>query len=397
MSMRSILNENIEGKRIIIRADLNVPIKDGKILDSTRIKRFCSGIKPLVNNGAIITILSHLGRPKGKVDPSLSLAIIKNILSKYLNTEVFFSNNCIGDEVITINSLLSEGSVMLCENLRFHPEEEINSPTFAKKLSTLGEIYVNDAFSCSHRAHSSIEAITKFIPAYAGPLLNDEIKALESALNYPKKPAIAIIGGAKVSTKISVLKNLVKSLDGIIIGGGMANTFLFAKGASMGKSLFEKDLAETASEIIEVAKKENCKVYLPTDIVVSKEFKEDSIYKTLPFNQCPKDYMILDAGLKSLINFKIALSNAKTILWNGPLGAFEISPFDKATVELAKTAAKMTQEGKCISVAGGGDTISALKTAGVINDFTYVSSAGGAFLEWLEGRKLPGIKALEIK
>ncbi len=397
MKNQSILDIEVSRKRLLIRADLNVPINDGKITDDTRIKRFCQGMLKLLQKGAKLIIVTHMGRPKGIKQSTLSTKILINSLEKYLGKEAVFSDNCIEHNTIEISKSLKDHQILLCENLRFYKEEEENDLNFAKQLSLLGDYFVNDAFSCSHRAHASTEGITKFIPSFSGPMLNEEISALKIALESPKKPSLAIIGGAKVSSKISVLKNLVSKLDGIIIGGGMANTFLFAKGAPMGKSMHESNYIDTVFEIENLAKKNKCNLYLPLDVVVAGEFKEDAPNYTIPFNQCPKESMILDVGENSIQLFKEVIEKSKTVLWNGPLGAFEIKPFNNATKVLANFTATMTKNKQCISVAGGGDTLSALNSANASKEFTYVSSAGGAFLEWLEGKELPGIRALRFK
>ena len=395
MEDKSILNIDTRNKRLLIRADLNVPINNNKISDETRIERFCSGISKLLKKNTKIIIITHLGRPKGKEDLSLSNRILLKPLKKYLNKEIIFSNNPISTSAIESSKKLKNNQILLCENIRFYPEEELNDLIFAEKLSNLGDIYVNDAFSCSHRAHSSTHSITNFMPSYFGPMLCEEISALNKTLENPLKPSLAIIGGSKVSTKISVLKNLVSKLDSIIIGGGMANTFLFAKGAPMGNSLYEPNLKETANDILTYSKQKNCNILLPIDIVTARKLEQNTKTNTSNHDECPADQMILDVGQKSIELFKKAINSSKTILWNGPLGAFEIKPFDNATSLLAKFTGRNTMQEKCISVAGGGDTVSALNSVKVTQQFSYVSSAGGAFLEWLEGKKLPGIEAIK--
>ena len=395
MEDKSILNIDTRNKRLLIRADLNVPINNNKISDETRIERFCSGVSKLLKKNAKIIIITHLGRPKGKEDLSLSNKILLKPLKKYLNKEIIFSSNPISTSAIESSKRLKNNQILLCENIRFHPEEEEDDSIFAEKLSTLGDIYVNDAFSCCHRAHSSTHSITNFLPSYFGPMLCEEISALNRTLENPSKPSLAIIGGSKVSTKISVLKNLISKLDSIIIGGGMANTFLFAKGAPMGNSLYEPDLKDTANEILTFSKQNNCNILLPIDIITANKLEKNIKSNTLNYDECPSDQMILDVGPKSIELFKQAINSSKTILWNGPLGAFEIKPFDNSTNLLAKFTGQNTMLEKCISVAGGGDTVSALNSAKVTKQFSYVSSAGGAFLEWLEGKKLPGIEAIK--
>ena len=395
MEDKSILNIDTRNKRLLIRADLNVPINNNKISDETRIERFSSGISKLLKKNAKIIIITHLGRPKGKEDLSLSNRILLKPLKKYLNKEIIFSSNPISTSAIESSKRLKNNQILLCENIRFYPEEEEDDPIFAEKLSSLGDIYVNDAFSCCHRAHSSTHSITSFLPSYFGPMLCEEISALNRTLENPSKPSLAIIGGSKVSTKISVLKNLVSKLDSIIIGGGMANTFLFAKGAPMGNSLYEPDLKDTANEILTFSKQNNCNILLPVDIITANKLEKNIKTNTSNYDECPSNQMILDVGQKSIELFKQAINSSKTILWNGPLGAFEIKPFDNSTNLLAKFTGQNTLLEKCISVAGGGDTVSALNSVKVTQQFSYVSSAGGAFLEWLEGKKLPGIEAIK--
>lgn len=389
--IRSVTDMEVAGKRLVVRADLNVPMAGGRVSDATRIARFADGIRPLLDKGAALVILSHFGRPKGKVVAEASLRHIRDDLSRALNCPVRFAEH--GDAADAARDL-APGAVLLVENLRFDAGEEGNDAGFARKLAALGDIYVNDAFSCAHRAHASTEALARLLPAAAGPLMMEELTALQSALEAPARPSVAIVGGAKVSTKIAVLKNLVAKVDHVIVGGGMANTFLFAQGAPMGKSLHEADQAGTVAEIMALAQDAGCTVHLPADVVVAREFRAGAEAETLPATACPEDAMILDAGPQAVAAFTRVLEGARTILWNGPLGAFEIAPFDAATVALARVAAELTRGGTAVSVAGGGDTVAALNAAGVADSFTYVSSAGGAFLEWLEGRTLPGVAAL---
>ena len=390
-----ITDLDVKGKRLVVRADLNVPVRDGKVTDATRIARFAEGMKPLLDRGARLVILTHMGRPKGELDPALSVDKLRPILAEHLGVPVRFSDVSAGRAAEDHARALKDGEALLCENVRYNKGEEKNDPDLARQFAALGDIYVNDAFSCAHRAHASTAAIADLLPATAGPLMMEEMRALTAALDTPRRPSVAIVGGAKVSTKISVLKNLVGKLDAVIIGGGMANTFLFARGAPMGKSLHEAEMIDTVKEIEALAAKAGCEILLPDDIVVAKEFKEGARKRILPWNECPEDSMILDAGTTALSRFQGVLAGAQTVLWNGPLGAFEIAPFDQSTLALAETAAELTRARLCVSVAGGGDTVAALNKAGVASDFTYVSTAGGAFLEWLEGRVLPGIKALE--
>ncbi len=396
MGIPSITDMDVSGKRLIVRADLNVPFhNDGTVSDATRITRFAAGMRGLLAKGASLVILTHLGRPKGQRVAELSTKSIVATLSDALGVDVAFSDTCVGDTAEAAAAALKAGEVLLCENVRFEPGEEANDAGLAAQFARLGDIYVNDAFSCAHRAHASTEAIAGQMTATAGPLMLEEVNALTKALENPKRPSVAIVGGAKVSSKISVLKNLVGKLDAVIIGGGMANTFLFADGAPMGKSLHEADQLDTIKEIRNLAEKSGCKLLLPSDAVVSREFAAGADTEIVANNACPDDAMILDAGPQALKDFQNELAGAKTILWNGPLGAFEIEPFDIATKGLAKTAAELTRAGKTVSVAGGGDTVAALNVAGVADDFTYVSTAGGAFLEWLEGKELPGLAALK--
>ncbi len=395
MSIPSIMNVDVKGKRILVRADLNVPVEKGKVTDATRIERFAAGMKPLLAKGARLVVITHFGRPEPNVlDPKYSVDKLRPALSEALGVPVKFSDVCEGYSAVLLSKQLDDGEVLLCENLRYNRGETTDDMGFASELARLGDVYVNDAFSCAHRAHASTHAITKHLPSYAGPLLIEEIEALSAALENPKRPSVAIVGGSKVSTKIAVLKNLAAKVDHLIVGGGMANTFLFAEGAPMGKSLHEADQLDTVKEIITAAKASGCTIHLPVDVVVSREFKANAATETVASGNCPEDAMILDAGPMALNAFRTLLSQCSTILWNGPLGAFEIPPFDMATVGLARSAAELTKDWGAVSVAGGGDTVAALNAAGVADQFTYVSTAGGAFLEWLEGKELPGISAL---
>ena len=390
MSIRSISDTDVAGKRLLVRADLNVPVQDGKVTDTTRIDRFADGMKPLLAKGARLVILTHMGRPKGEMNPAFSVDKLRPALSKALGVPVGFSDVSTGPAAEIAAGKLENGEVLLCENVRYNPGEEANDPKLAQQFSALGDLYVNDAFSCAHRAHASTEAIARLMPAFAGPLMMEELGALQT----PERPSVAIVGGAKVSTKIAVLKNLVGRVDHLIVGGGMANTFLFANGAPVGKSLHEADQLETVKEILALARESGCAIHLPADVVVAREFKAGAEAQTVACDACPADAMILDAGPDAVTQFSQVLEGCRTILWNGPLGAFEMQPFDMATVALARKASELTRAGKCVSVAGGGDTVAALNTADVADDFSYVSSAGGAFLEWLEGRTLPGVAAL---
>ena len=396
MDIPRITDMDVAGKRLLVRADLNVPVDGTRITDATRIERFAAGMKPLLAKGARLVILTHYGRPDpNERDSTFSVDKLRPALAEELGVPVRFSDVCVGKSAEIHAGQLQDGEAMLCENLRYNGGETSNDPGFAAELAKLGDIYVNDAFSCAHRAHASTDAITRLLPSAAGPLLVEEIEALGAALEAPKSPAVAIVGGAKVSTKIAVLKNLVGKLDAIIIGGGMANTFLFAEGAPMGKSLHEADQIDTVLAIKALAEQAKCRLVLPTDCVGAQEFKKGSPKSIFGAHECAEDMMILDAGPKSLAEFEKVIAEANTVLWNGPLGAFEIPPFDYSTVILAQRAAEATRDGTCVTVAGGGDTVAALNVAAVANDFTYVSSAGGAFLEWLEGKTLPGITALQ--
>ncbi|MBS0124018.1 phosphoglycerate kinase [Thetidibacter halocola] len=396
MTIPSILDVDVKGKRLLVRADLNVPMEDGRVTDATRITRFADGMKPLLARGARLVIITHFGRPKPNVmDPAYSVDKLRPALAEALDVPVRFSDTCATDAAVILSESLKDGQALLCENLRYNPGETANDPGFAAALARLGDLYVNDAFSCAHRAHASTEGVAHLMPAYAGPLLLEEIDALTAALEAPKKPAVAIVGGSKVSTKIAVLKNLVGKLDHVIIGGGMANTFLFAQGAPMGRSLHEADQVDTVREITQLAAQSGCRIHLPVDVVAAWDFAPHARNTVVAGDACPEDAMILDAGPKALAEFQSVLADCATILWNGPLGAFEMKPFDQSTMLLAQTAADLTREGHAVSVAGGGDTVAALNAAHVADDFTYVSTAGGAFLEWLEGRTLPGIAALE--
>lgn len=384
---------DVAGKRVIVRADLNVPIKNGKVTDATRLERVVPGLKALSDRGAKVIVISHFGRPKG-VDPELSLRPVAQTLQDLLGRPVKFGEDSIGAAAEAALQSLSNGDIAVLENLRFHKGEEKNDPEFASALAKLGDVFVGDAFSCSHRAHASTEGITHHLPSYAGPLLMEEINALRTALEKPQRPTAALVGGAKVSTKIPVLTNLVAKVDKLIIGGGMANTFLQAAGTNVGKSLAEPEFAETAREILAKAKEKGCEIVLPVDAVIAREFKEGAASEVVAIDDVPADAMILDVGPKSVAHVTDVLAGTKTLLWNGPMGAFEIAPFGDGTFAVARAAASLTKAGKLVSVAGGGDTVAALNAANVTDEFTYVSTAGGAFLEWLEGRELPGIAAL---
>ncbi len=394
-NIKNIASADVSGKRVLVRADLNVPMADGSVSDATRIERFIPTVRDLVSRGAKVIILSHLGRPKGKREPKYSLRpVAETLASSMPGTTVVFGEDCIGPKAEAAVAQLQPGQVALLENLRFHEEEEKNEPGFVAALAKLGDIYVNDGFSVSHRAHASTEGVARLLPAYAGPSMMAEVNALKAALDRPERPVAAVIGGSKISSKIDVLVNLVKKMDYLIVGGGMANTFLYAKKIGVGKSLCEPGLVETVDAILSQAAKSGCKIVLPSDAVVATEFKAHAAAQTVPVGNVPEDAMILDAGPRSVEDFTQCLRQCKTVLWNGPIGAFETEPFGEGTFKLAREAAKLTEEGKLRSIAGGGDTVAALNAAGVMDKFTYVSTAGGAFLEWLEGRTLPGVAVL---
>ena len=392
--IKNIINENVHDKTVLIRADLNIPMSNGKILDHTRVERLIPTINFLKSSGAKIVICSHLGRPKGKYNKDYTLKPLVKILSNILETNIHFSNSCVDQEALDIKKILKAGEILLLENVRFHEEETKNDLSFAKKLSEGCDIFVNDAFSCSHRAHASLHAITNFLPAYSGVLLDQEMEALTSVLSSPIKPVAALVGGAKISTKINIIQYLITKMDYLIIGGAMANTFLVAQGLDVGKSLFEKDSVSVAKSILNKSKKLNCEIILPIDVVVSKSFEANGNTKIVSSDMIPLDMMALDVGPKTIQKIGFIFHNIKTLLWNGPLGAFELEPFGEGTFSLAKTASSLTTSNKLVTVAGGGDTSSALNKAGVGDTFTYISSAGGAFLEWLEGIELPAISVL---
>jgi phosphoglycerate kinase len=391
---KTIDSEKVSGKRVLVRVDLNVPMKNGKVTDATRIERAAPTLNELAAKGAKVIVLSHFGRPDGKRVPEMSLKPLVEPLSKALAKPVAFAEDSVGPQAEAAVKALKPGEVLLLENLRFHKEEEKNDKGFVDRLSTLGDVYVNDAFSAAHRAHASTEGVAHRLPALAGRLMQAELEALHKALGNPRRPVCAIVGGAKVSTKLDLLGNLVSKVNKLIIGGGMANTFLHAQGIPVGKSLAEKDLAKTALEILDKAKVAKCTVLLPVDAVAATEFKAGAPSTVVDVKACPDDQMILDVGPKSIALYQKEVGECATVVWNGPLGAFEIKPFDAGTVALARTVAELTGAGKLLSVAGGGDTVAALAAAGVEEKFSYVSTAGGAFLEWMEGKTLPGVAAL---
>jgi phosphoglycerate kinase len=386
---------DVKGKRVLVRVDLNVPVSEGKVTDATRIERVAPTITELSGKGAKVILLAHFGRPKGGPAPEFSLEPIATATSEVIGRPVGFAADCIGDKAAAAVGAMKDGDVLLLENTRFHKGEEKNDPAFAEALAKNGDIYVNDAFSAAHRAHASTEGLAHILPAFAGRTMQAELEALEKGLGNPARPVIAIVGGAKVSTKIDLLMNLVKKVDALVIGGGMANTFLAARGTDVGKSLCERDLGQTAKQIMIEAATAGCAIILPSDGAVAREFKAGAANETVAIEAVPQDAMILDVGPKTVETVTQWIDRAATLVWNGPLGAFEIEPFDKATVAAAKHAAERTRQGKLVSVAGGGDTVAALNHAGVADDFTYVSTAGGAFLEWMEGKELPGVQVLK--
>ncbi|MGG7516642.1 phosphoglycerate kinase [Allorhizobium undicola] len=385
---------DIAGKRVLVRVDLNVPVSGGKVTDATRIERVAPTIRELSGKGAKVILLAHFGRPKGEPVADMSLSQIVPAVQEVLDQAVAFAADCVGDAAASAIARMNNGDILLLENTRFHKGEEKNTPEFTAELAENGDIYVNDAFSAAHRAHASTEGLAHHLPAYAGRTMQEELEALEKGLGNPARPVVAIVGGAKVSTKIDLLMNLVKKVDALVIGGGMANTFIAARGVNVGKSLCEHDLAETAKQIMIEAESAGCAIVLPEDGVVAREFKANADNETVSVTAIPADAMMLDVGPKSVAAVNEWISRASTLVWNGPLGAFEIPPFDTATVAAAKHAAERTEAGKLTSVAGGGDTVSALNHAGVADDFSYVSTAGGAFLEWMEGKELPGVAVL---
>ena len=392
---RTLDDGDFAGKRVLLRVDLNVPVKDGKVTDATRIERVVPTIRELSADHAKVILLAHFGRPKGERNPEMSLKPIAEAVAAQLGRKVAFAEDCIGESARKAVGAMADGDILLLENTRFHKGEEKNDPDFTRALAENGDVYINDAFSAAHRAHASTEGLAHLLPAYAGRTMQAELEALEKGLGKPAKPVVALVGGAKVSTKIDLLTNLTRKVDALVIGGGMANTFLAARGTDVGKSLCEHDLAGTAKQIMIEAAEAGCAVILPSDAVVAKEFKAGAASKTVAIDQVPADAMILDVGPKTVEVVNQWIDRAATIVWNGPLGAFEIEPFDRATVEAARHAARRTKEGKLVSVAGGGDTVAALNHAGVAEDFTYVSTAGGAFLEWMEGKPLPGVEVLK--
>ena len=387
MARRTLDDMDLAGKTVLIRADLNVPVENGAVSDRTRIQRIVPTVRDTLAAGGRALLLSHFGRPKGQRVESMSLRAVVPALEEELGCAVAFAESP--------DAAAAEGGVALLENLRFHPGEEANDPDFAAALAAMGDVYCNDAFSASHRAHASTEALARLLPACAGRLMQAELEALEAALGNPRRPLVAVVGGAKVSTKMELLGNLARKADTLVIGGGMANAFLAARGIAIGASLCEPGMEKTAQRILGAAEEANCRILLPTDAVVARELAQGAPSETVPVEACPADAMILDAGPLSVAAIAAALDSAATLVWNGPLGAFEVAPFDAATNAAAAHAAGLCRAGSLIAVAGGGDTVAALNRAGAAEGFTYVSTAGGAFLEWMEGRVLPGVAALE--
>lgn len=393
--LKPVSEADVAGKRVLVRADLNVPVNDaGVVTDTTRLDRLVPTLRGLQEQGARIIVLSHFGRPKGQHVPDMTLKPVAAKLAECLGAPVQFASDCIGEAAVEASTSLGNAEVCVFENLRFHKGEEANDASFAAELAKSGDIFVNDAFSAAHRAHASTAAIAGLLPSYVGPAMMAEISALLSALETPKLPTTAVVGGAKVSTKIPILTHLTEKVDKLIIGGGMANTFLQSMGVMVAQSLAEPEFHYNAREIMAIAKTNNCELILPIDAVVAREFRAGAETETVMIHKVPIDAMILDIGPSSVAKMTEALRTSGTVLWNGPMGAFELEPFGEGTFALAKEAARLTKEGSLVSIAGGGDTVAALNAAGVTDDFTYVSTAGGAFLEWLEGRELPGVAAL---
>jgi phosphoglycerate kinase len=393
-SFRTLDDADVASKRVLVRVDLNLPIMNGRVTDSTRIDRILPAIREIADKGGKVILLAHFGRPKGGPDEANSLKPITAVLAEHLGKPVAFASDCIGEPAKAAIAKMRDGDVLLLENTRFHKGEEKNDPAFVDALAELGDIYVNDAFSAAHRGHASTEGLAHKLPAYAGRTMQAELEALSKALDNPVRPVMAVVGGAKISTKLELISNLMKKVDILAIGGGMANTFLAAGGKEIGKSLCEKDLVDTARTILKDAAAGSCRIVLPVDATVAQEFKAHAPSKVVDVEHVGQNEMILDIGPKTIDAVERLLTEVKTLVWNGPFGAFELEPFDEGTVDVARAAARLTKEGALLSVAGGGDTVAALNHAGVAEAFTYVSTAGGAFLEWLEGKTLPGVAAL---
>ncbi len=395
MNFKSIRDMALKGQKVLLRVDLNVPARRGKVMDTTRIDRLKPTIDFLRNEGAKVLILSHFGRPEGEQNPEMSLAFLLPTLQERWGCDVRFAQDCIGEKAEAVTNALHDGEVALLENLRFHKGEKANDPEFISQLAALGDIYANDAFSAPHRAHASTEGLAHRLPAAAGLLMEQELNALDAALEHPQKPVAAIVGGSKISTKLNVLHNIVEKVDYLILGGAMANTFIYAQGGNVGSSLCETDMKEEALKIFETARAHNCELVLPIDSVVAEELQINAPSEIVAASDIPEGKMAIDVGPESIAAVEKILEASKTLLWNGPMGVFELKPFDNGTNALAQKAAALTKTGALKSIAGGGDTVSALENANSCDDFTYVSTAGGAFLEWLEGKTLPGIAALE--
>jgi phosphoglycerate kinase len=395
-TFRTLDQADVKGKRVLLRVDLNVPMENGKVTDATRIERVVPTIKEISDKGGKVILLAHFGRPKGP-DPKESLKPIAAEVARIACRHVAFAEDCVGAKAAADVAPMNPGDNQCLENTRFHKGEEKNDPAFVAELAKLGDLWVNDAFSAAHRAHASTEGLGHKLPAYAGRTMEAELDALGKALDHPKKPVIAIVGGAKVSTKLELLENLIGKVQALVIGGAMANTFLHAQGINVGKSLHEKDMADTARRILEKAETRNCAIILPVDAIVAYHFAANAPSHAYGVDAIPAEGMMLDVGGRSIERIKGAIDDAATLVWNGPMGAFEMHPFEKATVDIAKYAAAKTKAGKLVSVAGGGDTVAALNAAGVGEQFTYVSTAGGAFLEWMEGKPLPGVEVLRVK
>ncbi|WP_171099730.1 phosphoglycerate kinase [Ruegeria sp. HKCCD7255] len=394
MGWKTLDDMDLNGKRVLVRVDINVPVSDGVVTDDTRIQRIVPTVQDILAAGGMPILLAHFGRPKGERVPEMSLKQLVPALQTAFGTPVVFAEDCVGPAAEQAAEVLQPGQVLLLENTRYHAAETKNDADLAAGIAKLGDVYCNDAFSAAHRAHSSTEAIARLLPACAGRLMQAELQALEGALGAPKRPVTAVVGGAKVSTKLELLGNLIEKVDYLVIGGGMANTFLVAQGINVGKSLAETAMKDTAADILAKARSAGCQIILPSDVVVATAFEANAPHQVLPADQCPEDSMILDAGPDSVAAITEVFAKSQTLIWNGPLGAFELTPFDAATNAAALKAAELSRSGQLISVAGGGDTVAALNASGAAADFTYISTAGGAFLEWMEGKTLPGVAAL---
>jgi phosphoglycerate kinase len=395
-NFRTLDAVDLKGKRVLVRVDLNVPVENGVVTDSTRIERVAPALTELADKGAKVILLSHFGRPKGR-DPKNSLKPVAAEVARVIKRPVKFVEDCVGEKAEQAVAAARNGDILCLENTRFYPGEEKNNPEFVAQLAKLGDIWVNDAFSAAHRAHASTEGLGHKLPAYAGRAMQAELEALGKALEHPQRPVVAIVGGAKISTKLDLLSNLLAKVDVLVIGGAMANTFLLAQGKQVGKSLVEGNLLDTARKIMDEAKAKGREIVLPVDAVVAEKFEANAPSKVVSVDAVPEGAMILDIGPKSVEQVVSVLARAKTLVWNGPFGAFEMEPFDAGTVSVAEAAAELTQAGKLVTVAGGGDTVAAMNVAGVSDRFTYISTAGGAFLEWLEGKALPGVEVLRVK